>query len=224
MFDKDARSLSPITELTTPGSLRTISLPSLESPDYSSEREDSPGESTNPHGLGRTITPHPSNHVDVSAHGPHVQAAIKLPAMSTSSNRSLRPFPSSSPAPRSLPPPPRPSPSKPITPDPSSSSTYDNNEVRKRYIQHNPPRAVETTEQVGLSGIVKIDVEQGSGLAGKGTGPDSLSRPDSKKARPGGSEGRIPAPVGPIPGDHVNLPRYLVPVLIIGSHWPRFPA
>jgi hypothetical protein len=60
-FTHDPRSLSPITELTTPGSLRTIGLPFDLNPSYESEHEDasrspSPTGSAQTVGSGETVT------------------------------------------------------------------------------------------------------------------------------------------------------------------------
>lgn len=60
-YSHDSRSLSPITELTTPGSLRTIGLPFDLNPSYESEHEDdsrspSPAGSAQTVGSGETVT------------------------------------------------------------------------------------------------------------------------------------------------------------------------
>lgn len=184
------RSLSPITERTTPGSFRTVSLPLVDHLDYTSEREGppSPVASAWSHSSGNTITRDiVSPQEDESTIG-RSSPSQRVHLRSINHETSDRPLPDptssfppvyltkkglSSDHPLQT--------TRQISKSNSSSQNPSNEDIRKRYMERFFPKA---------EGDVPKDNQphdgseegHGSGLAGIGAGKNS--RPGSIRSRP----------------------------------------
>jgi len=186
-----SRRLSPITELTTPGSFRTIPLPGLDAPDYASERErtPSPEHSVRSHGPGDTITSHEIS--DRARPSPTIRPPARAPRSSARPGptpipilQRTHPFPSDA-SPGGLPPPPRPA-AAILTP-PASPSPYGplSDEARRRYARRY--QANLETSQAPVSrpedvGPVTSEDASTTNLAGVGAG--DACRIDTARSRP----------------------------------------
>ena len=208
MVDPDARPLSPISELTTPASFRTISLPRFESPDYTSERERSPAGSLHSHASAETVGPSTGQDSAREAASTSVgrTQSINLPSPCIAPEHEVE-FPSQnfSTIRGGLPTPPQRDTSMDVALDFDVSSLPDNDEARKRYIAMMFPRAMNEPHSVKTTTNTIANRGRGSGIAGIGAGSGRLSRPNSIRSRPVSLYGSAPGPQSPEPGDIVRI-------------------
>jgi hypothetical protein len=210
MSNPDGRSLSPITELTTPASFRTIALPRFESLDYTSEREASPDGSVLSHGSGRTVTPqiieggHDGDH-DASSSAPEGLANATSPPNSASSDPSAYFYSSSSPTIFAFPIPFQRIPSATSSPPPVGVSAPENDDIRQRYIERKFPRPDGEDEAIPESG-----------MAGIGAGSGRMSRPNSTRSRPSSFHAGKPDTIAVQPGGLVSLRQHRRSPLSLG--------
>ena len=208
MVDPDARPLSPISELTTPASFRTISLPHFESPDYTSERERSPAGSLHSHASVDTVGPSTGRSSTSEAASTSVgqTQSISLPSpYIVPEHQAEFPSQSFSTVRGGLPTPPQRDTSMDVALDLDVSSLPDNDEARKRYIAMMFPRAMDEPHDAKTTTNAIANGGRGSGIAGIGAGSGRLSRPHSIRSRPVSLYGSAPVPTSPEPGDIVSL-------------------
>lgn len=204
MYDGDtSRPLSPITERTTPGSFRTIPLPALDTPDYTSEREGGPASpdgsvySHDSHGSGGTITPITNPPYDQStlkasttAPGPPLSPTDTVPiAIPIPPPQRAYPFPSNA-SPGGLLPPPRPTSSR-QTPPPSPGLGGGNghlkDEGRRRYNERYGIKAEEKEDERSSDG------GHGENIAGLGAGRVDRPGDATVRSRPSSFHARRPS-------------------------------
>ena len=195
---ESARSLSPITELTTPGSFRTLPLPNFDARDYyTSEREQtpSPDHSVRSHQSGDTITLRlPRTTLSPTTEQPprSNRSSARPSPIPIPSRQRTYPFPDDA-SPGGLLPPPRPGTSA-STP-PASPSPYGpvSDEARRRYAERYRLSPVTSpgpaSSPIGNPNADSSNELAQSNLAGVGTGDacrteTAPERPNSFHAAP----------------------------------------